>query len=232
MPEGFLSHTKRWAPHSTPARELKRAMAHSPPLQCHHGGLSSKGDTSTHSFLPAWKENRSTAGTQTDGRQDSRCELENMDNTKVTSVSFSKILNMWFKPPKNQVQNWVHRLYHHHHSVLYVVGSYYWANNCCIWYGMGTLCSCRKTTIFLWLKKLILGLFQVSRSCLKRGPILKSKTKLWKDISPSSHFRDWVFFCSYSPCRNNIAHVPTQVLRKIQSNPGGKNQSLLVIDIQ
>lgn len=59
MPEGFLTHTKRWTPHSTPARELKRAMAQSPPLQYHHGGLSSKGHTSTHSLLSTWKENRS-----------------------------------------------------------------------------------------------------------------------------------------------------------------------------
>ena len=47
----------------------------------------------------------SVAGTQRDGSQGSRWELENLDNTKFTSVSFNKKPNKPLKPPKNQVQN-------------------------------------------------------------------------------------------------------------------------------
>lgn len=100
---------------------------------------------------------------------------------------------------------------------------------------MVILCFCRKTAILLGLEKFILGLFQVSRSSFKRGPILKCKFKLWKSPkrTPVLHpTLDGVIFCSHTPCRNNIAHVPTQILRKLQSNKGGKNQGLLLINTQ
>lgn len=56
-------------------------------------------------FQPGKMIKASIVGTQHNGSQGSGWELENLDNTKVTSVSFNKNPNKHLKPRKNQVQN-------------------------------------------------------------------------------------------------------------------------------
>lgn len=95
-------------------------------------------------FQPRKMIKGSVVGTQRDGSQGSIWELENLDNTKVTSISFNKSTNKPLKPPKNT--------------------GYIITTLCFSWMGhvteqttaasskgQGVLCCCRKITILLWL---------------------------------------------------------------------------------
>lgn len=80
MPQGFLSQTKRcWTPHSTPARELRRAVAQRPPSEHLHGGLGADGEAVKHTiFLSTWKADKRHRGGKPGESQGSRQGLQKL----------------------------------------------------------------------------------------------------------------------------------------------------------